>query len=203
MDPMEKHPPPILLPAKTDDIPTLARICLTATRNEVLFASPLFWVTETIYYDYVVNFISTKISVPSWQFIKALDPTTKQIIGWGGSNINEAGWADKPNNFDTSILDAFLQDKELSVKKEWLAGRRHVYLAALFTEPEFQGRGVGTSVIEMTHERADNEGLVCYLQGTAVAQPFYMARGWRYAERFEFDLEPWVKGRAWGMGFIK
>jgi hypothetical protein len=64
MDPIEKHPPLILLPATTDDIPILANIFLTATRNEVLLASPLFWATETIYYDYVVNFISTKISVP-------------------------------------------------------------------------------------------------------------------------------------------
>jgi len=96
-----------------------------------------------------------------------------------------------------------LQDKELSVRNEWLTGRRHVYLAALFTEPEFQGRGVGTSVIDMTHERADKERLVCYLQGAAVAQPFYVARGWRYAERFEIDLKPWVKGEGLGYGIYK
>jgi len=200
----ERYPPPTLLPVTEEDIPALARIGLTSTRNELLFSSPLFWASPTIHYDYLVNFIKTKLALPSWQFIKALDPETQQIIAWGASNINEANWAETPDHFDTSTLSGFLNNKYTSVQREWFTGRRFLYLAALFTEPGFQGRGVGTSVIEeVAHRRADREGLVSYLQGTAVATPFYVARGWQPVERFEVDLKTWVKGDGMGYGFYK
>lgn len=65
------------------------------------------------------------------------------------------------------------------------------------------GRGVGTSVIERAHERADKEGLVSYLQGTASATPFYVERGWKAVERFEVNLKDWVKGDGLGFGIYK
>ncbi|PMD54502.1 uncharacterized protein K444DRAFT_105065 [Hyaloscypha bicolor E] len=82
-----------------------------------------------------------------------------------------------PNNLNTSILSGFLNNMYISVQREWFAGRRFLYLATLFMKPEFQGRGVGTSVIKAAHETADKEGLVSCLQGTAVATPFYVQRG--------------------------
>ncbi|PMD35381.1 hypothetical protein L207DRAFT_113858 [Hyaloscypha variabilis F] len=73
--------------------------------------------------------------------------------------------------------------KYTSIQREWFAGRRFLYLAALFTEPEIQGRGVGTRIVEeVAHMRADREELVSYLQVMAVAMPFYVAKGgnrWR------------------------
>jgi GNAT superfamily N-acetyltransferase len=87
-----------------------------------------------------------------------------------------------------------LNDKYTSVQREWFTGRRFLYLVALFTEPEIQGRGVGMRFVEeVAHMRADREGLVSYLQGTAVAMPFYVAKGWQPVERFGPDLKTKVK----------
>jgi len=69
----------------------------------------------------------------------------------------------------------------MSVRREWFTGRRFLYLAALFTEPEVQGRGVGTKIIEeVAHERGGRERLVSYLQGTAVATPFICRGGGKW-----------------------
>jgi GNAT superfamily N-acetyltransferase len=198
----EKFPPPILRPVTARDIPALASIGVSSTRHELLFSSPLFWATPKVHYNYLVTFLTTRLPLSSWQFIKALDPTTQQIIGWGASNIYESNWADTPNDFDTSKLSGFLNDKYMSIQRDWFTGRRFLYLAALFTELEFQGKGVGTSIIEALHERADQERLMSYLQGTAVATPFYMQRGWKAVERFEVDLKAWVKGDL-GYGVYK
>ena len=60
------------------------------------------------------------------------------------------------------------------------------------------------SIIEkVAHRKADREGLVSYLQGTASATPFYVARGWQLVERFEVDLRTWVKGDGLGYGVYK
>jgi GNAT superfamily N-acetyltransferase len=91
----------------------------------------------------------------------------------------------------------------MTVQRERFTRRRFLYLAALFTEPEFQGRWVGTSVMEKAHDRADKEGLVSYLQGTASATPFYAERGWKAVERFEVNLKDWVKGDGLGFGVYK
>jgi len=73
---------------------------------------------------------------------------------------------------------------------EWFTRRRFLYLAALFTEPEFQGRDLGRRIIEeMAHRKADREGLVSYLQETAAATPFYVARDRQPVEIFKVDLK--------------
>jgi hypothetical protein len=139
----EEKPLPIPLPVTTDNIAALPRIVLATTRKENIFSSALFQTTRTTHYDNLVDFINTKLALLPWPFIKALHVETQQVLAWGASNTSESDWAWISNHFDTSVLSGFLNDKYTSIQREWFAGRRFLYLAALFTEPETQGRGVG------------------------------------------------------------
>lgn len=59
----------------------------------------------------------------------------------------------------------------------------HWYLATLGTEPEAQGRGLGSSVIAPVLDRCDAEGLPAYLESSKEANiPFYERHGFRVTE---------------------
>jgi ribosomal protein S18 acetylase RimI-like enzyme len=54
----------------------------------------------------------------------------------------------------------------------------HYYLAVLGTDPDHQGRGLGSAAIAPTMARADEEGVGCYLESSKEANvPFYRRHG--------------------------
>jgi GNAT superfamily N-acetyltransferase len=196
---------PIILPATADEIPSFARISISSSHHEVLFASPFFFgATPAAHYEFIIQFCQSRITSSSWLFVKAVDPLTQDVIGWASSVIEEADWDNKPDDYDVGTVMGFVGKERMRVQREWLAGRRFLLLASIYVEPEWQGKGVGTQLItRCAHERADSEGLLSYLMGTAVATPFYRARGWRPAEILEVDINDWVKGVGLGYGIYK
>lgn len=56
----------------------------------------------------------------------------------------------------------------------------HWYLMVLGVEPEEQGRGLGSALMQPILERADQEGRKCYLETAEITNvPFYEKRGFR------------------------
>jgi ribosomal protein S18 acetylase RimI-like enzyme len=63
--------------------------------------------------------------------------------------------------------------------------RPHYYLFVLGTEPEFQGRGVGTQLMQPVLERCDREGAPAYLESSKEKNvPLYERNGFRVTEVF-------------------
>ena len=42
--------------------------------------------------------------------------------------------------------------------------KRHYYLMLIAVEPEFQGKGIGSRLMQVGLKRADDEGLECFLE---------------------------------------
>ncbi len=62
--------------------------------------------------------------------------------------------------------------------------RRHWYLLAIGVEPAHQGKGIGSALIRPVLERADREGLPCYLETMTDADVrFYQKHGFDVVAR--------------------
>lgn len=64
-------------------------------------------------------------------------------------------------------------------------------LHMLHTDPEFQGRGAGSALMEWGKERADELGLPIYLESSAAGHGFYQKHGFEDAEVLEVDFRPY------------
>jgi GNAT superfamily N-acetyltransferase len=93
-----------------------------------------------------------------------------------------------------------LDREEQRLRKMWCRDRRWLYLAVLFADPEWQGQGIGSAVIGRVCERADQDGVLRFLQTTKSATGFYERRRWICVESFGVDLGRWVEGEGLGYG---
>lgn len=72
----------------------------------------------------------------------------------------------------------------------------HYYLAALGTDPAFQGQGIGSALMQPVLERCDREGLPAYLESSKARNvPFYQKHGFEVVEELEVPNGP----RVWAM----
>jgi GNAT superfamily N-acetyltransferase len=71
----------------------------------------------------------------------------------------------------------------------------------LVTDPGWQGQGIGSAVIRRVCERADQDGVLGFLQRTKSAAGFYERRRWVCVGRFGVHLERWVEGEGLGYGY--
>ncbi|KAF2000652.1 hypothetical protein P154DRAFT_192352 [Amniculicola lignicola CBS 123094] len=140
---------------------------------------------------------------PKINWVKATLTTTGQIIGVAGwvapgnpihnhfrkSAVDFYGWREKLGWSDEEFeemwkgvdLEAwdgtFSKDDE--TRKEVLGEEEHWYLAPLYTLPGFQGRGVGTRLLDWAFKQADATSPVtpCYLESAPTARAVYMHAG--------------------------
>jgi len=71
-------------------------------------------------------------------------------------------------------------------------------LNQLATHPEHQGRGAAKMMLDWGMQKADEEGLVTYLDSTTTGRPVYERRGFALAKAFEWDRVPWGgEGKEW------
>jgi ribosomal protein S18 acetylase RimI-like enzyme len=74
----------------------------------------------------------------------------------------------------------------------------HYYLAILGTHPDAQGRGLGSAVLGPVLERADQEGVGCYLESSKESNvPFYRRHGFEVTG--EHDVAGGKGPRTWLM----
>lgn len=60
----------------------------------------------------------------------------------------------------------------------------------LHTDPEYQGRGAGSALMEWGKQRADELGLPLYLESSAVGHGFYLKHGLKDIEVMDIDFSP-------------
>ena len=74
----------------------------------------------------------------------------------------------------------------------------HYYLGVLGTDPSFQGKGLGSAVMEPVLERCDAEGMPAYLESSKERNvPFYRRHGFEVVEELEVSGAPplWLMWR--------
>jgi GNAT superfamily N-acetyltransferase len=73
---------------------------------------------------------------------------------------------------------------------------KHLYLSILGVEPSRQGQGLGSALIRPMVERADAEGLPCYLETFQPRNlPLYQKHGFKITVE---EVEPNSGVRGWG-----
>lgn len=81
-------------------------------------------------------------------------------------------------------LDA-ARDETMGVEKSFFM------LNSLATHPDHQGRGAGNLLLDWGVKKADNEGLVTYLDATQIAKPIYEKRGFEVKRAIDWDRTKW------------
>lgn len=72
----------------------------------------------------------------------------------------------------------------------------HWYLQMLATHPDWQRQGLGAALMEATFERADADGLPCYLETETVENvAYYRHHGFEVRAEWDIPLGP----HMWGM----
>lgn len=91
-----------------------------------------------------------------------------------------------PPETDLDLARAFLCG--MTEKRAKAMGEaRFWFLHILVVRPEYQGKGAGRMMIRWGTERADGEGLPCYLDSTAVAKGVYERYGFREVDRLVLE----------------
>lgn len=90
-----------------------------------------------------------------------------------------AGFHSLPLKVGPGVLVRFLASMDLLARLHKRdAPARHWYLATLGVDPPHQGRGAGGALIQPVLERADQEGIACYLEtGKEINVHFYRKHG--------------------------
>ncbi|KAF2090810.1 acyl-CoA N-acyltransferase [Saccharata proteae CBS 121410] len=96
---------------------------------------------------------------------------------------------------------AALFDPMKAVRERLTAGKPHVYLSSLLTDPAHGRKGAGTMLLRWGLERADEAGLETFLEATPMARGLYERWGFVVVERCGFELGGWGKegeeGTVW------
>ena len=113
--------------------------------------------------------------------------------------LNEVGFADAPQRMGEQGLARFGTFMAVgSAVHERLVPGPHWYLMILGVDPPFQGKGVGSALIQPTLSRADADRLPCYLDTTKQRNVwFYEKHGFRvrHEEDIEGGLHVWMMVR--------
>jgi hypothetical protein len=230
LEPNKPYPPPTLLPALKSDIHELARIEVEALSSNLLFRL-YFSDPTKFYRSLVASLeqLLEEAECQCW-IVKAVTDEG-ELMGWGAWCLRPADLRSKecdPKPFQSWMmvkpeeeksvgggdgkgglaifpsvagLPQYVHDCTRTVLDDWMLGRRHLLLNALFTKPEYRRRGVGTAILKWGNEKADRRGLPCFLQSTPEGHGLYRREGWKNVGQLDVDLRDWVRGGGEGMGW--
>jgi len=222
--PKPRYPGPILLPALRADIPDLVRVFMAAEASNIMtfIRYPTPEEKAAVAKD-MIKLIDEQFDSPRLLIMKAVDTEAGVITGmgiwvrkgyWGVGIDGEATLGMHAGQLlrkgvgvrgDTNALNRYIETQFSKFLFEWTRETKHLYLALLFVDPEFQSRGIGTALLRWGHRRADIDGVPSFLIATPVGHGLYEYMGWKnVADPLNIDLRKFVGGasggdRGWGM----
>lgn len=155
------------------------------------------------------------LSLPKDRIIptKVVDDETGQIIGFGvwGLRLNppqpQPSTVQQPSQSvgqdytktDDPTLDGIARLKEHTSShfsdfqnRIMPDGVRCMYVVGLNVHPDHQGRGVGSALIKLGTDRADEEGVFCWVHSSEAGAEFYRKRGFEVDDTLKIDLDYWA-----------
>lgn len=212
-------PPPAILdlvPAEQADIPRLVEIDVSAsaTDNASIVA---FLGQSKDRATQVAESLQKAFADETYSNIKAVDRETGIIAGW-------VTWStptdERIQEFDSEATDLAtdaaaqgpdentspLAQHVKAFAQQWtrsMTGKgRHVNMRAVFTDPAFQRRGVGSAIVQCCCQAADEAGLPVIVQATPFGRPVYAKAGFVTVTQLDLDLRDWVPdGKANDRGY--
>lgn len=110
------------------------------------------------------------------------------ILAVGKWRLEDEGTYDEPEEKDSDPAPGFRQEVGAKffgmihgARKETMGRRMYWHLVILTTDPEHERKGAGRLLLRWGCERADQEGLDCFLDATEAGKPLY--------ERFGFVVQ--------------
>ena len=106
--------------------------------------------------------------------------------------IDGSHW--KLEDFDAVIIGETILVAELEGHRVGFAGllENDNFLHSLYVDPAYQGRGVGSALLEAVQARFTSTGALKCLQMNKAAQAFYLQHGWQMIAQGEGDQGKYV-----------
>ncbi|KAF2797597.1 hypothetical protein K505DRAFT_322482 [Melanomma pulvis-pyrius CBS 109.77] len=102
-----------------------------------------------------------------------------------------------PPEIRLEVLDALFTPLR-KAQSEIMGDRPYFMLNSFATHPDHHRKGAGTMLLNWGLKKADEEGLVTYLDTTTLARPIYEKHGFTVVTAIEFDRRPWGgEGMDW------
>lgn len=100
---------------------------------------------------------------------------------------------------ESSDLDALAQLKELTnshfaafQKKIMPEGSKCMFVAGINVHPKHQGKGIGQTLVRLGTDRADAEGVICWVHSSEAGAATFRKCGFEVDEVLEIDLDEWA-----------
>ncbi|KAH6842895.1 acyl-CoA N-acyltransferase [Chaetomium sp. MPI-CAGE-AT-0009] len=194
-----------LRPATQSDIPTLGAIAHAAFKPSVLIqhisptsdeAALAFWTQvaqagldsgDNTYLIAAEDINETRqgppriVSFAKWTFVPEGAPLPG-IFSSGGGGESEEFWSimNEPEFAKVYFGNQAAQHEQN------MGGRSHWYLELITTDPEFQGRGAGSMLMEWGVEKVDRDGLEAYLEASPDGRGLFEKSGFRVADELVY-----------------
>ena len=155
------------------------------------------------------------LSLPKERILhmKAVDDESGRVIAFGvwGLRLSppqpQSNPVKKPSNtagqdyikVDDPSLDGIARLKELTnshfsdfQSRIMPDGVRCLYVVTMGVHPDHHGRGVGTALMKLGLDRADEEGVFCWVHSSDDGADFYRKCGFEVDDTLEVDLDHWA-----------
>lgn len=188
---------------------------------------------EWSYEDLLRSGLEFSFSDPSVIITKAVDQETGHIVAWScwalkeavkknvepeteetkedsmGKEVhsanaeNESKASAQPAKLGRQVLGQTIGMEAMKWSEEWIGHRKHMVLQGLFTQPQKQGSGIGSALIEFGLERVDDEALPCWVHASPASWKLYAKQGFEEVGKTELNLSEWAPGgkdrdNGWG-----
>ncbi|KAK1705936.1 acyl-CoA N-acyltransferase [Colletotrichum acutatum] len=90
------------------------------------------------------------------------------------------------------VLGGIMHKDMTSWESRQLEGTKYMVLQALATHPEYQGRGIGTRLLQHGLEKIDSQSLACWIHASPSSYRLYEKAGFQEVGKSEYDLAEWA-----------
>ncbi|OAQ65192.1 acetyltransferase, GNAT family [Pochonia chlamydosporia 170] len=185
--------------AKLDDVDALCNVYMSAFTHEI-FSRQVFPRLSGTGRAYWSEAFSEELQEPDATFLVATDPassTPDKIVGYvkwvrpdaAAQDYSEDGY---PEDGLPEVASEFYK-KLFEGHKRNMGETRHWYLDMMAVEKDSMGKGLARQMMEWGLQKAREDGVVCFVEATADARPFYEHFGFREIDRMGVDTP---EGRA-------